>query len=68
MFFNDWKRNEQRLLYFRYDYSAYDYSYDANSAAYPTYPGYEASAPYTATGAYDGYAGSATYPTSNFFF
>jgi hypothetical protein len=49
---------------FRYDYPAYDYSYDtSSSAAYPSYAGYESGTSYAAPGAYDGYAASAAYPT-----
>ncbi|CAF4981864.1 unnamed protein product, partial [Rotaria magnacalcarata] len=47
-----------------YDYSAYDYSYEAGAAtaAYASYPGYESSASYATPGAYDGYAASGGYP------
>lgn len=46
-----------------YDYSAYDYQYDASSAsAYPSYAGYESSGAYAPSGAYDGYAAAGAYP------
>ncbi|CAF4197528.1 unnamed protein product [Rotaria socialis] len=47
-----------------YDYSAYDYSYEAGAAtaSYASYPGYESSASYATPGAYDGYAASGGYP------
>ncbi len=55
-------------LFFRYDYSAYDYAYDPSSAsAYPSYAGYESSAAYAQPGAYEGYAPSAAYSTSKSF-
>jgi hypothetical protein len=47
---------------FRYDYSAYDYAYDANSVA--AYPGYES---YAAPSGYEGYTAPATYPTGELF-
>lgn len=59
---------KKRILFtlFRYDYAAYDYGYDANSAlAYQSYAGYEAGAAYAQPGAYDGYAQSAAYPAGN---
>jgi hypothetical protein len=57
------------LRFFRYDYSAYDYQYDASAAsAYPSYAGYESGAAYAQPGAYDGYAASAAaYATSKRF-
>ncbi len=51
------------VYFFRYDYSPYEYPYDANSAsAYPSYAGYESSAAYAQPGTYEGYATSAAYP------
>jgi hypothetical protein len=55
-------------VFFRYEYSAYDYQYDTNAApGYPSYPGYESGAAYAPPGTYDGYATSAAYPTSKRF-
>jgi hypothetical protein len=57
---------EKECYFFRYDYAAYDYQYDANSAAaYQSYAGYESSAAYAQPGTYEGYATSAAYPTGD---
>ncbi|CAF0802189.1 unnamed protein product [Adineta steineri] len=46
-----------------YEYSAYDYQYDANSSSgYPSYASYEAGASYAPPGSYESYAASAGYP------
>jgi hypothetical protein len=62
------EKNIVFFLVFSYDYSAYDYQYDASTAsAYPSYAGYESGASYAAPGTYEGYATSGAYPTSTRF-